>query len=238
MALIDVKPLDRFEAANDEALAQLGISLSFGHDFDLFKRITEKARPDHIVGDPFRSDLHELGRGNAVWIVGRDAEGNVIHLQALRLMPTGISSLAEYFRRSYSDYMPSGIEIDYKRSRYRPGPGAKRIKGRIVYSGDTWLTPDNPSYRGTEVSGLLGRRAFLIALRVFDPDYVVGFMARPVINKGYGMRFGFMHAEPSAVRLQVKNQSELIEGAMVYMSHEDVEFVLGLPIAESEALAA
>lgn len=238
LALIDVKSVDRFGATSSIALEQVGLCLTVGYDFEEFRAISAQARPDHEIGAPFCADTQNLGKGNAIWIVGRDETGETVHLQALRVLPTNATSLAEYFRHNFKLYAPGDVDIDFERSRYRPGPGAKRIFGTVVYSGEMWIGGEKGRFRGTHVSSLLARIMFMTALREFGADYVVGFMARPVAHKGFPMRMGYMHAEPQAVRLQVRGELNPMEGLMVYMSSEDIEFLLGLPGAEAEALVA
>lgn len=238
MAIIGLNPEDKFKAAGAEILDRYGIRLSVGTDFDEYAAYVAQARPDHQVGEPFDHKIHDMSYGNASWIVGRDSQNEIIHLQALRLLPTGTQPVSEYFRQKFHEFSPSELDIDFERSRYRPGPGAKRINGRIVYSGETWIGGAAGQFRGTGISSVLGRFALLSALNEFNADYVVGFMARPVAYKGFCLRMGFMHAEPMALRWYIKNQPEMLEGVMVYMSDEDIRFMLDLPASEIEALAA
>lgn len=238
MAFHGLKAADKFEAAGSDILRQFGIKLSVGYDFEEYREHVAAARPDHRVGDPFCSKQHQLGKGNAVWVVGRDETGAIMHLQALRLLPMQTGSVADFFRKSFHGFAPSGIDIDYVRSRYRPGPGAKRITGRVVYSGETWIGGDRNAYRGSGLSSVLGRYALLTALRELSADYVVGFMVKPVAYKGFCLRMGFMHAEPLALRWYTRKVRDPMEAVMVYMSEEDIEFLLDLPSNELRALAA
>jgi hypothetical protein len=238
MAIHGFDAEDRFDASSQGILDRFGIHLSYGHDFDEYRNLVAKARPDHQVGDPFNPELHRLGKDNAVWVVGWDYEGRIMHTQALRLLPTGNKPLATYFRRRFRDFSPTGLDIDFQRSRYWPGPGAKRILGRVVYSGETWVGGQPGQFRGTGLSSILGRHALLVAMRQLDADYVVGFMTKPVAYKGFCLRMGFMHAEPMALRWYVKGQPDALEGVMVYASEEDMRFVLDLPSIEMEPLAA
>jgi hypothetical protein len=238
MAIIGFNPEDRFKAAGAEILDRFGITLSTGTDFDEYREYVARVRPDHQVGEPFDHTVHDMKDGKASWIIGRDHSGEIIHLQALRLLPTESNSVAEYFRQSFHEFSPSELDIDFKRSRYRPGPGAKRIKGRVVYSGETWIGGTPGQFRGTGISNVLGRFALLTAMNEFSADYVVGFMARPVAYKGFCLRMGFMHAEPMALRWYIKENPDALEGVMVYMSAEDIRFILDLPANEIEAMAA
>ena len=237
LALIDLKSGDRFEATSDGILRRLGITMTKGLDFRKYKEIAESARSGHQVGDAFHVGLNQNGRKEALWQVGV-RNGEVIHTQALRLLDLKQRDFSEFFRTEYEEFLPPGLTVEPGSVRYRPGPGAKSIRGRVVYSGETWLGGDAGCFRGTGLSNVLGKRAMLTALREFDADYVVGMMARPVAYKGFCLRMGFIHAEPYALRMKIVGQSEPLEGVFVYMSAEDIEFVLGLPQFEAEPLAA
>lgn len=229
---------DRFEATSSSIFKKYGIRLTFGHDFEDYMSIAAKARPNHVVGDPFNPAYHGLNKDNSIWIVGRDGQGRIMHTQAMKLLPVGNGSVADYFLTHFHGFSPSEMDIDYERSRYRAGPGAKRIKGRVAYSGETWIGGEPGQFRGAGLSTVLGRYALLSCIRDLQADYVVGFMTKPVAYKGFCLRMGFMHAEPLALRWYVKNEPDAMEGVMVYMSDEDIRFTLDLPSSEIDAIAA
>ena len=238
MAIQGLSAEDRFEASSLDVLNRNGVRLKTGYDFDEYRTYVAQGRPGHIVGDPFNNYRHRLGRGNACWIVGRDEDGSVMHTQAMRLLPTGLSSVADYFRVNFRGFSPSGPDIDFERSRYRAGPGAKRLVGRVAYSGEFWLGGAPGQYRGSGMSSMLGRYTLLTALKEFDADYVVAFMIRPVAYKGFCLRMGFMHVEPLALRWYIRNEPEPVEAVMTYMSRDDIRFMLDLPASDIESLAA
>ena len=59
-------------------------------------------------------------------------------------------------------------------------------------------------FRGTGLSSVLGRHAFLTAMLRWNPDYFFGFMSKGLVFKGYSARFGYMHTEPDAIRYVMK----------------------------------
>lgn len=238
MAIHGFKAEDRFEAVSADILDKFGVTLTIGTDFDEYRAYVAQARPDHRIGDPCDSQKHDMRPGKACWIVGHDREGRIMHLQVLRVLPTGHLSVGEYFRQRFHEFSPSELDVDFVRSRYRAGPGAKRMSGTVVYSGETWVGGEPGQYRGTGISSVLGRFALLTAIKEFGADYVVGFMTRPVAYKGFCLRMGFMHAEPMALRWFIQGQPDALEGVMVYMSDEDIRFMLDLPATELEAMAA
>ncbi|WP_299970902.1 hypothetical protein [uncultured Roseobacter sp.] len=225
-------------AASLDLLKQHRISLQTGSDFEEYRTLLEQGRPDHELGAPFDPRLHNLNASNAVWVIGRDEDGTIMHAQALRMLDTGALPLSEYLRRRFHEFPPSGLDIDYERSRYRAGPGAHRIRGRVCYHGEVWMGGAPGKYRGSGLSCVLGRYAFLTAMQLWAPDYVIGFMPRPVAFKGFAERQGYMHAEPGCLRWFLRGGDKPLEGFMVYMSNEDIRFVLDMPLSELIAQAA
>jgi hypothetical protein len=229
---------DRFVASSRDILYRHGVELTVGHDFNEYKEILATGRQDHDIGAPFDPRRHDLNASNAMWVIGRDEDGRVMHAQALRMLDLKGGTLASYMRRGFRQFPPSGLDLDMEKSRYKPGPGAKRISGRVVYHGEVWMGGEPGKYRGTGLSCILGRFAFLSAIRQFAPDYVIGFMPKQVAFKGFVERQGYLHAEPFALRWFMRGNPDPLEGFMVYMSDEDMRFVLDMPVSELEALAA
>lgn len=227
-----------FRAASMDILAQCQVTLTIGSDFEQYRSLLAEGRPDHILGAPFDPDLNDLNEKNAFWIVGRSENGTMMHAQAMRLLDTGVSSVGEFFRYNFKKFPPPGCDIDFQRSRYRPGPGAQRMKGRVCYHGEVWMGGEPGQYRGSGLSGVLGRFAFMTALQRLSPDHIVGFMLKPVAFKGFVERQGYMHAEPGALRWYKTGAEHPMETHMVYMSDEDVRFVLDMPVSELVAMAA
>lgn len=239
MDIRNVSAEDRFEAVVFGIFDRLGIDITIGTDFDEFKSYVEAARPDHPLGDPFDPDLHNMNNpGDACWIVGRDQDGEIMHLHALRVLPTGPHSAATYFRQNFKGFSPSECDVDFDRSKFRACPAVKRMRGRVAYSGEVWIGGKPGIYRGTGLISHLMRFAMLTAMRRLGADYMMGFVARPVAMKGTTLRFGYMHVDPLALRWYLKGQNEPLEGMLVYMGEEDMRYIMDLPVADLESLAA
>ncbi len=237
MSILTLEPADRFYAAGMDVLHRAGVSLSFGSDFDEYCAQLSVGRPEYTVGDPFNPKLHEMNATNAFWLIGRNEEGNIMHTQAMRVLPLEEQTLGDYLRHGFKKFPPPTLDIDYERSRFRGGPGSRRMAGTICYHGEYWISPEGP-FRGEGWSALLGRMAFLLALRTWDPDYIFGFMAKPVAHKGFMARHGYMHCEPGALRWYVKDRVDALEGFLVYMGREDLRYILELPMSDLELQAA
>lgn len=218
----------------DEAMDhanRIGMQIQVGHDFREFDRILQDAK-GHEISMPFDPDLHKLNEYNAFWLVGRTSEGVVAHTQAVRLYDMSRLTLGEYLEDNFRGFPPAGVPLNLAASRYRAGPGARRIRGRVCYHGEMWLDETAGEFRGKGASGVLTRLGFLLTIQNLAPDYIFALMSRMVACKGLPQRAGFMHTEPGALSWQLADSDRAIEGFMAYMSMEDLRFLLRLPMEE------
>ena len=235
MSLHDVYDGTLAIAATMESLGHFRVTMTVGDDMGEYEEIIEKWRPNQKIGAPFDRRLHDLDKSNCFWMVGRDPDGRVIHTQAMRLIHLGRESLGDYMRESFREFPPVLPDLDLPRSRYRAGPGAKTMRGDVCYHGEFWIDPEGGQYRGSGLSTVLGRFAFLTATARWAPDYIFGFMAQSVAFKGFAARHGYMHAEPGALRWYRENNDTPLEGLMVYMGREDIRYLMSLPVQDMAA---
>lgn len=238
MTLISMQTGDRFVASSAEIFQRYGVTLRIGYDFDEYRELLKEARPDHILGAPFDPNLHTMNAENALWITGRNVEGELIHTQALRILDMGGRSVGDYFTKDFREFPPSGVNLDLERSRYRAGPGAMRMRGKTAYHGEFWIGGGKGQYRGMGLSCVLGRYGFWEAMQHWDPDNIVAFMVKAVAFKGLAERTGWMHTEPGALRWFLRGNDVPVEGFMAYMHREDLRYVLELPLADLIVKAA
>ena len=238
MTLLTMNASDRFVANSAETFQRWGVSLEVGYDFDVYRHHLKEARPDHILGAPFDPDLHEMTAANALWIVGRGADGRIMHTQAIRTLETEGLSVGEYFTRNFRDFPPSGVDIDMERSRFRAGPAAKKMRGTCAYQGEYWIAPGNSGLKGRSLSCVLGRFAFVQAIEHWDPDHITAFMVKATALRGLAGQGGYMHIQPGALRWFIKGMEAPVEGFLVHMDRDDMHYVLDLPLQELSALAA
>ncbi len=204
-----------------------GISLRIGTCFSEYADIVSMGRPHQPVGRPFDFRHNDFDPTNGFWIVGRNEKGELVHSQALRLVNLEGKPLSSYLSDRFVDFPPPGIDLDYKKSRYNPGPSARRISGTVGYHGDFWLSSD---YRGTGMCNILARFALASGLLRWSPDYVIGFMINPIALKGLAEREGYMHSEPGALFWHLANSDKVIETFMVWMAREDINHLQTIPL--------
>lgn len=175
---------------------------------------------------------------NALWIVGRTAEGKIMHTQALRMLDMDGLSIGEYFTQRFREFPPSGVDLDLDRSRFRAGPSAKKMRGTCAYQGEYWIAPGNNGLRGRSLSAVLGRFAFVQAMQHWDPDHIMAFMVKATAMRGLAEQGGYMHTQPGALRWYIRGVETPVEGFMLHMDRDDLHYVLNLPLQDVVALAA
>lgn len=238
MTLITMQTGERFVATSAEIFQKYGITLEVGYDFEAYRALLMTARPEHYLGAPFDPTLHEMTSENAFWIVGRNHLGEVVHTQALRLVETSGQTMGEFLTHRFRDFPPSIPGLDLDRSRFRAGPGTKRMRGRMAYHGEFWIAPGENDLRGKGVSCVLGRYGFFQAIQHWDPDHIFAFMLKAIAFKGLAERTGWMHTQPGALRWFLKGEDAPMETFMAHMDREDLHYVLELPLQDLVALAA
>lgn len=232
MSIHDIYDGSQLIAASMDILTRHKISITVGDDFEEYRALLDEWRPGQPLSAPFDPNLQAMSPSNSFWIAGRDPMGKVVHTQAMRMFDLGDQALSDHMRDRFKEYPPSALEIDFERSRYRAGPGARQIRGRVCYHGEVWLDGSNGQYRGSGVSSVLGRFAFMTAMMRWSPDWVFGYMPKGVAWKGFAERQGYMHAEPGVLRWYRKDSDLPLEGFMVYMAREDIRYLMSMPLHE------
>ena len=208
-----------------DIIADKGVMIEIGTDFDLYASYIAEHRTKLPLGLAFDPEVQKLTEDTGFWIAGWDSEGKMMHSQAMRMIDMSNTYLSDYLSEYFQRFAPPGYTLDMSRSLYRPGPGAKRITGRICYHGDLWVESSD-RYRGTGLPGILARFALATSLLRWSPDHVFGFMAQHHAFRGLAEREGYMHCEPGALELHTRELNTVIRGFLTYMSREDLNFLM------------
>lgn len=204
-----------------------GIQIEIGSDFDLYAQYIKTHRQDLPLGLAFDPRRRHLNEDNGFWIAGWDQDGTMVHSQAMRRLTLGQNRLSDYLAQNFQKFAPPGVLLDMTNSRYRAGPGARRITGDVCYHGDLWVSPSD-RYRGSGLPGILARFALATCLLRWSPDHVFGFMAEHHAFRGLAEREGYMHCEPGALVLQPVGADRPIKGFLTYMSREDLTYLMDI----------
>lgn len=228
---------ERFIPCISELLTNAGVTLSIGENLRDFADLVDSGRENHSIAPPFDANFCELGEQNALWIVGHDRFGKLVHAQALRRVDLEDRSLATYLSANFCHFGPGGTQIDPKRSSYRPGPGSMHMTGSVAYHGEFWINAGLNRFGGAVLSSVLCRYGFWEAFQRWSLDGIFCFMANSVACKGFAARGGWTHMEPGAVRLAVQDQDDVVEGFLGYVLPQDLDYVLD-SVVPTQALAA
>lgn len=219
----------QFIAYASEIAKENGIAIQIGTCFAEYDELVSKYRPHQPVSRPFDHKINDLGPENGFWIVGWNESGVLIHTQALRSVDLGGVSLSSHLSERFVDFPPAGLDLDFDKSSYNPGPAARRISGKACYHGDLWLGSD---YRGTGMVNILARFALASCQMKWMPDYIFGFMLRQISFKGLAEREGYMHSEPGALFWHLAQSEKFYEAFMVWMAREDISHLLTIPLRD------
>lgn len=217
----------QFVAQASSIAKENGISVQIGTCFSEYKDLVSTYRGHQPVSQPFDCEKSNLDTENGFWIVGWNENGELIHTQAMRLIDLCGMTLSCYLTGQYSDFPPAGIDLDFAKSHYNPGPSARRIKGKVCYHGDLWLSSD---YRGTGLVNILARLALASCHLRWAPEYIIGFMIRNISFRGLAEREGYMHSEPGALFWHLADSEKFYEAFMVWMACEDIRHLLTIPL--------
>lgn len=227
-----------FIATSRDILLSQGITLTMGTDFAEYSAIVSEERPMQKLGDPFNSEVCELNKNNAFWIIGRSEDGALIHTQAAKKIRLSGRPLSSFLLRQFRAFPPPLPGVNLNTSRFRATPGTHRISGSAAYHGEFWVAPENGKYRGVGLAPVLGRTGMLEMMQRWDPDWIYGFILNVVAYKGFAARIGYLHLEPSVLKWVVDGRDDPIDTFLAYNSREDLEYLLDIPLKEVVAEAA
>lgn len=231
MTITDIFEGARFVASVNDITKDQGMTLQVGSDFTEYANLVAKYRPEQPLGLPFDCKKHFIKPANGFWIVGWNQQGELVHTQAMRLIDLAGVSLAEYLQERFTDFPPPVANLDLPRSRYHPGPSAKKILGTACYHGDLWLKGGEGGYRSKGMPTVLARLALVCSMLRWAPDHVFGFMVQPVAFKGLAEREGYMHSEPGSLFWHYTDSNIITEVFTVWMRREDISHILKIPLA-------
>lgn len=208
-------------------LHSYGVQLQFGSDFNKFLNIVERERPDQPIGEVFLKSRKT--RNNFVWAVAWGPDNEIVATQASLMLQVD-TNLGDFIKESFGLFTPPNLPVDLEKSRYRPGPGAKRMTGKICYTGEFWV--ERPRYRDFRGFEQLFSRLVLLEIKEqLRPDYIFGISS---FFLKHFRHFGYFHAEPGAFRWKLLAHDKPLDAMMLYMSNEDIDFVEDVVKAELE----
>ena len=218
--VIDYGPrdvLNRLFLKADTELREQGVELSFV-PVEMMVEVNRLNRESWLALFPIvDARLGAFNDQNGFCIVGRNASGEVVTAQAVRLYEFGRGSFkeeAESLRLWYSN--PERMKAAGEACRVTC-PSAAALQGRAVFSGGVWYHPD---YRRLGLTTIIGRVVKAYAYTRWFPDTTFTLMLESVLAGGTGRRAGYTHSE---LAVDVDNLPGLgsIRLALLWLSAEE-----------------
>ncbi|WEJ35503.1 hypothetical protein [Sinorhizobium prairiense] len=211
--------VSKYICAADELGRTSGLHITMGDDFEEYVEITSKLPGKSPTYPSFRPDCSDLPPGKAFWIVGRDREGRVAHVQAMRLDHLSNTNLAEHLGSLKAWFADPNLKAGVNSSSRCNAPSARSITGLVAYQGDIWLRED---FRGCRLSTVVGRIAFGLAWAKWSPDFIYALVAGWHIEKGVVDRYGYRHREPHGSVLHLPAHGIDDDDWIVWLTREEL----------------
>lgn len=208
-----------------------GLNISIHYSFSGFRALCAelegKAQPVNFFR-PSRAD------GKALWICGRNRDGQVIHVQAVGRFETGADCLATYFATNASDFLSHGHGTVVAGSVFDDAPCTKALSGRFCYHGEMWL---HPAIRARALTMLLPRLAIALAYQHWAPDYTIGLLTPFLSYKGIAIRYGYPHCM-SAIHWYRPEDGDYETDWLCWMNAEEVGHLVKQSVSKEQSYFA
>lgn len=225
--------LGAFFLAADKAARDRGIYLSLSTDFELLREVNRmNLKHWHGLAPSFDAGYGGIDASCGYWLIGRDADGEIVSTQAAHFYDMGEETLEDYLTSLRLFYPDPARQKNEAESCTVASPGATRIKGRVVFSGSTWIHPD---YRGRELPKILPRLSRALALTRWDTDFTISLVSQALVDKGVARAYGYSRIEPGIEWLGSAVSARYL-GALVWMPRSELlEDIARFPADISEA---
>ncbi len=217
----DANAIAEYASGADEIVAELGIELEVGSDFEFFCSIPNQQPDRHAISPIFDPEESDVSASNAFWLIGRNAAGEIVLTQAIKLVRVGEAGFLNHMQKNLADYRPKGDRLDIAKSQINLTERAAKLSGDLCYYGELWI---KNTYRGSCLTAIMPRLMFAIAISKWSPNVVFGIMEPLAACKGLAAREGFMHLEQGGLHWQGRTRSETFEEWLVWTTRDDFIF--------------
>ena len=229
MITSDIIKIANFISSTTMSIAQEGVVLETGSDFQIYKDEISHQPEKGPVMPNFDPDYNNFDDNSAFWMIGRDYEGQIVHTQAVRLLELNGDSLASYIEGSFEEFTPNGWFYDEEKSHYHAPPDCQQIKGNVCCHGEFWLKGGPTGFRGAGMTILTARLAMVVSLMKWSPDFIFALMTSNTICKGLAARAGFMHSGQMNRFWFLPDDEESVEAWAVWLANHDLLHLLNIP---------
>lgn len=199
-----------------------GISLSirtdFDHLWDIWSELPGKPEPS-VLFDPKVRDVSEE---HAFWVLGKNREGEIVHVQAVRCDDLSGTNLAQDIDSLTNCIAAPSTVCDSKETGFCQAPAAKTITGKVCYHGEIWLRGGNSGYRGQGLASILPRLVLALALAKWTPNYIWGLGQKWLIDRGLPQQYGYKSVQPRGTYWKKTKYNRPIDSWIMWMSQREL----------------
>lgn len=211
--------LGAFFLAADKAARDRGVRLSLSTDFELLREVNKmNLKHWHGLAPAFDASYGGINAQCGYWLIGRNAENEIVSTQAAHFYQMGEESLADYLTSLRLFYPDPERQKNPGESCSVTSPSAAMIRGRVVFSGSTWIRPD---YRGRDLPKILPRISRALALTNWNTDFTISLVTQALVDKGVAHAYGYTRVEPGVEWLG-SSVSPRYLGALVWMPRSEL----------------
>lgn len=211
----------RFVLGVTDAARNAGVHIEMRTDFRRLQELTEKLDGRDPVSPIFDWRKSGINGAHGFWIEGTDKKGDVVLMQAARLDDLGNKTLAEHIQENRDLIHTPYFKADTKNSIFNSCYYLSEITGRVVYAGETWISPNGP-YRGKGLASICSRMAFGLSLLRWRPDYMYGLATHDLALKGIAAKYEYYHTHPLGVRWKRADGDGLVDEWVTWMTARDL----------------
>lgn len=154
--------------------------------------------------------------GRALWIGGKDKNGKLVALQAVRRDCLGALCLTDYLN-VLLPRLNGGKPIN-------TSPGPKTITGAVAYHGQGYIAKE---YRSNQLGPCITRLAIAVAfLEWRDINAIYGLTQKELVLTGYNMRKAYAHGHPHVLKWGNEMPRYGSEYFLIWNTREDIEHML------------
>ncbi len=214
----------RFIDVHRKYIENAGVFVRECHDVEVFQKICDDLQGKGYLSEPFHPEFMDIISANAMLMVGENANGEIVHVQAMRRDDLSGCSLAEFWMKNLRRIHNGEIgEVHC--------PAAKTITGQVIYHGEMWVDPELRKYR---LATTLARLAQAIALMRWNPDFIYGFVSSKLTQRGFPVREGYQHISPAGTNWRRSPSNVNGDDWLVWNAREDLRWMVTLPQIFSE----
>jgi hypothetical protein len=208
-------------ALYEQALA-MGIKLEISNDFHAFAEVRRAARNEQ-VSPFFDPAITDLAHPKAFWAAGYDGQNRIVTLQAFRLdtIDTCLADWALGF--VIGIYMKRGEVIVPSQIRPPRNSITERVRGKVVYHGEFWISKEIRQRQAIEIIPLWG---MILAFIKWNPDAIWGIAEDLMATKGFVTRIGYAHMERGFFQWEWLPQGADAREWLALSERSDMEYLI------------